>query len=45
LLLLLLLLFAQCLCGGLNMLGPWEMLLLGGGVTLLEEWCHCEGGF
>jgi hypothetical protein len=29
-------------CGGLNMLGPWEMALLGG-VALLEEVCHCIG--
>ena len=25
--------------GGLNMLGPWEVALLGG-VALLEEVCH-----
>jgi hypothetical protein len=29
--------------GGLNMLGPWEVALLGG-VALLEEVCHCGGG-
>ena len=30
-------------CGGLNMLGPWEVTLLGD-VALLEEVCHCVGG-
>jgi hypothetical protein len=30
-------------CGGLNMLGPREMALLGG-VALLEEVCRCVGG-
>jgi hypothetical protein len=36
-------------CGGLNMLGPWEMALLRGlvveeGVALLKEVHHCESG-
>jgi hypothetical protein len=31
-------------CGGLNMLGPWEVALLGGG-ALLEKVCHYGGGF
>jgi hypothetical protein len=30
-------------CGGLNMLGPQGLVLLGG-VALLEEVCHCGGG-
>ena len=30
-------------CGGLNMLGPWEVALLGG-VALLKEVCHCGDG-
>ena len=30
-------------CGRLNVLGPWEVALLGG-VSLLEGFCHCEGG-
>ena len=30
-------------CDGLNMLGPWEVALLGG-VTLLEEVRHWVGG-
>ena len=30
-------------CGGLNMLEPSEVTLLGG-VTLLEEMLHCRGG-
>jgi len=30
-------------CGGLNMLGPREVTLLGG-VALLEKVCHCVGG-
>jgi len=29
-------------CGGLNMLGPWEVPLVGG-VALLEKVCHCVG--
>ena len=38
------------LCGGLNMLGPWEVTLLGGvallegGVALSEEVCHGGDG-
>ena len=31
-------------CGGLNMLGPHWMVLLGG-MALLEEVCHCGVGF
>jgi hypothetical protein len=31
-------------CGGLNMLGPWEVALLGG-VALLEEVLLCRLGF
>ena len=31
-------------CGGLNVLGLWEVALLGG-VALLEELCHCLSGF
>ena len=27
---------------GLNMLGPWEVALLGG-MAVLEEVCHCVG--
>ena len=30
-------------CVGLNMLGPWEVALLGD-VALLEEVHHCGGG-
>jgi hypothetical protein len=30
-------------CGCLNMLGPWEVALLGG-VALLKEVCHCGDG-
>jgi hypothetical protein len=30
-------------CGGLNVLAPWEVTLLGG-VALLEEVCHYVGG-
>jgi hypothetical protein len=38
------------MCGGLNMLGPgsattWKCGLVGVGVALLEEKCHCMGGF
>ena len=29
--------------GGLNILGPWEVALIGG-VALLEEVCPCGGG-
>lgn len=29
-------------CGDLNMLGSWEVLLLGG-IALSEEACHCVG--
>jgi hypothetical protein len=29
-------------CGGLNVLGTWEVLL--GGVALLEEVLQCVGG-
>ena len=37
------------LCGGLNMLGPGSDTirkcgLVGVGVALLEEVCHCQGG-
>jgi hypothetical protein len=31
------------MCGGLNMLGPWEVTLLGS-VALLEEVSHRVGG-
>lgn len=30
-------------CGGLNMLGPWDVALFRG-VALLEQVCHCVGG-
>jgi hypothetical protein len=41
--------FGESLCDGLDILGPgsgtiWRSGLVGVGVTLLEEVCHCQGG-